>query len=93
MPRSNDAALEKREGRFHGVCVNVAVSVFLGVVDRVVLVLLNLVERARVDRGFVGHDDFHVAADIGVDDLSNSLRLCVLRPESAADRRCAGGCR
>ena len=78
MPCPNNAALEKREGRFHGVCMHVTMSVFAGMVDGLVEVLLHFVERVRVDLGFIGHNDFDVAADIRVDDIPHSLGLRVL---------------
>ncbi len=74
MPRSHDAALQQREGRFYGVSVNVAVSIFAGVIDRAMFVLLNLVERPRVDARFVGHNHFDVTSEIGFDDLAHSIR-------------------
>lgn len=37
MPRTHNAAFEKRESRFDGIGMNVAVSVFAGVVNRLVL--------------------------------------------------------
>ena len=58
MPRSDDATLEQRKSRFNGIGVNVAVSILAGVVDCAVLVLLNLIERPRVDARFVGHNHF-----------------------------------
>ena len=64
MPRSNDAALEQGERRFHGVRVNVAMRVLAGVVDRAMLGLLHLVQRPRIDRGFIRHNHFDMASHV-----------------------------
>src|SRR6266567_3174164 len=78
MPCSHNATLEKREGRFHGVSVNVAVSVLAGMIDSLVKVLLHLVECPRIDGRFIRHNDFYMTADIRVDNLAYSGRLCIL---------------
>src|ERR1700694_103413 len=75
MPRAHDAALEKRERRFHSVCMHVAVSVFARVVNGLMEVLLHLVERVRIDSRFIGQNHFDMAANVGVDDFLNSLGL------------------
>src|SRR5882762_11019959 len=80
MPRAHNAALKQGECRFHGVRVNVAVSVFPRVVNRLVLALLHGIKRPRVDSGFVGKNHFHMAADVRVDNLFHGLGLGILRP-------------
>lgn len=81
MPSAHNAALKKRESRFHGVRVNVAVRVFLGMVDGLVEVLLHLVQRPRVDSRFVGQNNFDVAANVRIDDIPHGLRLRILSPD------------
>ncbi len=75
MPCPNDAALEQREGRFHGVCVNVAVSVLSGVIDRAMLVSLHFVEREGIDRRFIRHNHFDVASKVLVNDFPDRCGL------------------
>src|SRR5438067_12076254 len=79
MPCTNNAALEQRESRFHGIGVNVAVRIFTGMVDGLVEVLLHFVECPRINSGFIGHNDFHMTADVRVDNLAHGLRLSILR--------------
>lgn len=78
MPCSYNAALEQGESRFHGIRVNVAVGILAGVIDGLVLVALNLVERPRVDAGFIRHNDFHLSAHMSIDNLSHRSRLGIL---------------
>jgi hypothetical protein len=78
MPRAHNAALEQRESGFYSVRMNVAVRVFPRVVNRFVLALLHVVERPRIDSGFVGQNHFHMAANIGVDNLLHGLGLRIL---------------
>src|SRR5713226_156149 len=75
MPRSYDATLEKREGTFHCVCVNVARHIVLGVADRAMLFLLNLIQCPWVDLGFIRHNHFHGSADVRLDDFADGLGL------------------
>lgn len=74
MPRAHDAALEQGECRFDGIGVNVAVGIFLRVVNRLVA-RAHVFECPRIDSGFVGQNHFHVVANVGVDNLLNRLRL------------------
>src|SRR5258707_1816878 len=78
MPRPNNAALQKRESRFHGVCVYVAMRVFPRVIDGLVQALLHFVECPRIDSGFIGHNHFHVRADISIDNFANRCGPCIL---------------
>src|SRR5882762_6993104 len=77
MPRAYNAALEKREGRFHGISVNIAVGVFAGMVNGLVQVLLHVVERVRINSRFIRHNHFDVTPKVHVHDVadSNSLRI------------------
>src|SRR5438552_2277311 len=61
MPRAHNAALEQRESRFHGICVNIAMGVFPRVIDGLVKVLLHLVESVWIDSRFVGHNHFYMS--------------------------------
>src|SRR5258706_5517141 len=74
MPRSHNASLEKRERRFDGVCVHVAMNVLLGGIDRPVVLFLHLIERIGVDGRFIRHNHFYVAPDVGVDNLAHRGR-------------------
>src|SRR2546429_7568131 len=78
MPRSKDAALEQAEGRFDGIGMYIAMRVFAGMIDSLVKVLLHLVERPRIDGGFIGHNHFDVTPDVRIDDIPNGLRLRIL---------------
>src|SRR6266446_5944788 len=78
MPRSHNATLEQREGRFYGVRVNVAMRIFPRVIHGLVKIFLHLVERPRVDGRFIGHNHFHMAAHVGIDNLSYRLGLRIL---------------
>src|SRR5260370_42680930 len=75
MPRANNAALEKRERRFYGVRMYVAMRVCSRVVHSPMQVLLHLIECPRVNSRFIGHNDFHMTANIGIDNLPHSRRL------------------
>jgi len=86
MPRTHDAALEQGERRFHGVSVNVSVRVFSRVIDSLMQVLLHLIERVRIDGGFISQNHFHMAANVCVDDVPHSLGFGILsanQPEIA----------
>ena len=86
MPRSHNAALEQREGRFYSICMNVPVSVVLRVVNRPVEILLHLIQRPWIDGRFVSHNHFDVASDVCLDDFADSRRLSILsmnQPEIA----------
>ena len=72
MPRANDAALEQRKGRLDGIRMNVAMRVLSRVINRAMLVVPEFVERPRIDSQLIGHNHFHVTADVRVDDLVNS---------------------
>src|SRR6266478_2810508 len=83
MPRAYNAALEKRESRFHGVCVHVAMNVLLGVIDRLMDFFLHVIECPRIDSGFVCHNHFHVPADVGIDNLAYRVRSRIGRANQA----------
>src|SRR6266404_3648963 len=78
MPRPYNAALKKREGRFHSICVHVTVRVVLGMVNGLVKVLLHLVKRPRIDGRFIRHNHFYVTPNVGVDNLSDGCGLRIL---------------
>ncbi len=81
MPRSYDAALQKAESRFHSVRVNVARSVLLRMANRLMLFLLNLGERPRIDGRFIRHNDFDKTAHVRLDDLAHGLRFRIFGPD------------
>src|SRR5258708_4773795 len=74
MPCAHNAALEKRESRFHSVCVNVAMNVLLGVIDSLVDLFLHVIECPRIDGRFIGHNHFDVASNVGVDNFAHRSR-------------------
>src|SRR6267378_8306235 len=78
MPRSHNAALEKREGRFHSVCMHITMRVFPRVVNRLVQVPLHFVERIRINGRFIGHNHFYMAPDIGIDNFAYCRGLRIL---------------
>src|SRR5271154_3171335 len=81
MPRAHNAALEQGERRFDCVGVNVTVRVFPRMIDCLVDALLHLVEGIGVDSRFIGQNDFHVAANVRIDNLLDGLRLGILSPD------------
>src|SRR2546425_4176993 len=83
MPSSHNAALEERECRFHRVCMHIAVSVFLRVVNGLVLFFRQLIQGPRIDRGFIGHNDFHILAHMTRDDLPNGCGRGILGSDKA----------
>src|SRR5882672_406921 len=74
MPRAENAALEKREGRFHGVCMHIAMHIFPRVIDGLMDFLLHVIERPRIDSGLVSHNHFDVCSDVGVDNFAHCGR-------------------
>src|SRR5437899_12507577 len=72
MPCPHNAALEQREGRFHGVCVHVAMRVLLRVIDGLVLFLRELIQGPRVDSRFICDNHFHMTANVLPDNLAHS---------------------
>ena len=77
MPRAENAALEKRESRFHGVCVHIAMNIFPRVIDRLVDFFLHVIERPRIDGRLVSHNHFDVRSDVGIDNLPHRGRPCI----------------
>ena len=76
MPRSHDAALQKREGVLYGVRVNVAHDVDLAaVIDYFVFfgrVNASALHGERIGNEIIGHNHVHIFADI----LADVLRQC-----------------
>src|SRR6266849_7700621 len=83
MPRSHNAALEQREGRFPGVCMYVTMCVFPRVINRLVLALEHFIERIRIDGRLVSQNHFDPSADIRIDNLAHRLGLRILRPNQS----------
>ena len=83
MPRSHNAAFEKGKSGFHGVCMDVAVRVFPRVVNRPVLALLHVVERPRINSRFVRKNNFYVAANVRIDNVSHGLGFGILGTDQA----------
>jgi len=78
MPCSHDAALQERERGFDGVRVNEAGDIFAAVIDCFVRLPLFRVEAERINRGFIGHDDFDIFAQVLVYDLPDGFRVRVV---------------
>jgi len=74
VPRPNNATLEERESRFHGIRVNVSVHVFISVADCLMQIFLADREGPWVDRGFVRDDHIYILANILSHDSANGLR-------------------
>ena len=83
MPRSHDTAFEQGECRLHSVGMNVAVRVLLRVIDRAVLAGIHVIQRPRIDRRFIGHNNFDVAANVRADNLLDRCRLRILGVDKA----------
>ena len=86
MPRAHNAALEKRESRFHGVCMHVAMNIFPRVIDGFVDFFMHVIERPRIDGRFIGHNHFDMRPDVRIDDFAYRGRPCVTganKPEIA----------
>src|SRR5205807_3296932 len=84
MPCSHDSALEKGEGGFHAVCVDIAIHVHaITVQDFLVLVLGHpgLIQSKRIGGEFIRHDHIHIVADIFLDVLCQCAALGILRME------------
>ena len=84
VPRSGDAALEKREGGFDGVGVNVPHDIHAGtVVNFLVVGPLSLSHGGIVRGRIIRENDFHVLADILADVLRERSALSISRMEEA----------
>jgi hypothetical protein len=85
MPCADDAALQERESRFHGVRVDVSVHVHLGFVfDRLVLLGHGNAFHGRgVGVQFVGHDYVYIFANVVPDELCQCAALNILSMEEA----------
>src|SRR5271168_1205218 len=79
MPRSYNTALEQRECRFNGIGVNIAVCILARMVDGFVNAALQFVQGPRIDGRFVGHNHFHMPANVRVDNLFHRGGLGILR--------------
>ena len=84
VPRSHDAALEQRECRLDGVGVNVALDIYTAaMIDSLVLLSLD----SSFDHGFgitdeiVSDHNFHVSADVFLDELRQRTGLRILSVE------------
>src|SRR6266852_2459171 len=83
MPASHNAALQKRESRFHGISVNVGTKpdiLFMGVIDRFVLVIA---DRRLIGWKFIGDDYVHVGTDVLFDVLCQSALAGIFGMEEA----------
>jgi len=77
MPSAHDSALEEREGRLGGIGVNQTGYIFLLVLDCLMLCSLLFVEGERVDRPFIGDDDFHIFAQVVPKNFAHGLSFGV----------------
>lgn len=84
MPCSHDAALEKREGGFNGVCVNIPVHVAtLAVNDGFVILDSGLLHGERVSPEIISENHFHIFADVLSDVFCERAGFRILRVEKA----------
>ena len=74
MPSPDDTALQKRESGLDCIRVDVATHVLFGtVINAVMVLILFLIERGRVNRRFVGDDDFYIFTQVGPNDDASSF--------------------
>jgi hypothetical protein len=79
VPRSHDSTLEKREGRFYGVGVNLSDYVnFLAVIDLPVS-RRKFTHRTGISGKIIGNEYVHILADILADVSRQRTRLGVRR--------------
>lgn len=83
VPRSYDATLEKREGGFHGVCMNVAGNILFRVADGLMELLLVHSKSERIDSRFIGDNDFHVFAHVLRHNFADGFRRCRVNANQA----------
>src|SRR5437016_342072 len=84
VPCSHDAALEKREGQFYGIGVNVSDDVDAGtVINLLVVCSLGLPHSRIVCRCVIGENDFHVLGNVLSDILRERSAFGVSRMEEA----------
>src|SRR6266478_7685193 len=84
VPCAHDAALEQREGRFHGVGVNVSHDVYAGTVVNLFVVLpVGFPHGGIVCRGIISENDFHILRDILADILCERSALRISGMEEA----------
>src|SRR5258707_5495225 len=85
VPCSGNAALEKREGRFNRVGMNVAVNINARlVIDRSMLSNWHgIVNGLLVSRPFISHKDLKVSSDVLANVAGKCAALSVLRVEQA----------
>ena len=84
MPRAQDSALQERERRFNAIRSHVAIDVdSVLVADRFVgrFAVAGLRQRVGVDAEFIGHNDFHICANVVLDVLRQGAALHVFRLE------------
>ena len=81
VPCTDDAALEQREGRFHGIRMNIAVNVDFGLVfDRLVaLGHVDTLHGCGVGVEFIRHNYFNVRAHVLLDVLRQRAALDIPR--------------
>lgn len=84
VPRSCDAAFEKRECRFDCVGMNVPHYVYARtVLDRLVSTASRFFDRYRIRGSVIRKNHVHILADVFADVLSECSGLCVMRMEEA----------
>lgn len=82
MPRSHDAALEKRKGGFDGIGMNVAYDIAsCAVIDGLVIVPSGFLHRYDIRYMVIRENDFHVFADILADVFGERARLGIVTVE------------
>src|SRR5580692_12795368 len=83
VPRSDDAPLEQRKGRFHGVRVNVAVNIDVAFVpDRFMLLdIASPTHRVWIGGPFIGDHHVNIFADVFADVLCECCALSILGVE------------
>src|SRR5712664_726376 len=84
VPRSHDAALEKRESGFDSIGVNISHNIDALAVSNLLVILHARLPNRRVIRGsIISKNHFHVLAYIVTDVLRECATLCISGMEEA----------
>ena len=83
VPSAHNSALQEGECGFYSVGVNQTGNVFLLVLDGFVFGALILVERKRIDRGFICNDNADIFADIVIDNCADGFGFRVARMDES----------
>src|SRR5579872_4707927 len=85
MPRPHDAALEKREGRFDGVGMNVPIDVDMAFMSNgfVLLDIISSPHRIGISRPLISHDYIDIFAHVLSNERGQSRAFSILSMEES----------